>query len=204
MGTKAFTLHFVLGSQRDAGKDGRLLERIGPANFLTHCTTPIVKTSSARTRNPFQTHAQPSRATSVVPDARRAHAFELYAVDSVRKVEKTARGEQQVEYRPYYALRHGEALEATGRFWHLRRDEHVAELSPGFEYEMSGRASISTSIRVRKRPRLFQSSWTCTNRDLPSQLPFGMTGGDLFMEGGSLARSIALLRKPTATVSHRP
>ncbi|MEC5386379.1 type VI secretion system baseplate subunit TssF [Uliginosibacterium sp. H3] len=194
-GTRSLTLHFVLSSQRDAGRDGRLLERIGPANFLTHCT-PIV--------NLFRQSAEPIRLTHtkssypVVPDARRAHAFELYAVESVRKVEKTTRGEQQVEYRPYYALRHGEALEATGRFWHLRRDEHVAELSPGFEYEMSV-VDLDFDPRAEKTETL-SIELTCTNRDLPSQLPFGMSGGDLFMEGGSLARSITLMRKPTTTV----
>jgi type VI secretion system protein ImpG len=40
-----------------------------------------------------------------------------------------------------------------------------------------------------------------TNRDLPHLLAPGTVGGDLFMEGGGPARSIALLRKPTR--SHR-
>jgi type VI secretion system protein ImpG len=37
----------------------------------------------------------------------------------------------------------------------------------------------------------------CTNRDLPSQLPFGLPDGDLFIEGGSVAKTIRMLRKPT-------
>jgi type VI secretion system protein ImpG len=37
----------------------------------------------------------------------------------------------------------------------------------------------------------------CTNRDLPSQLPFGLADGDLFVEGGSIAKNIRFLRKPT-------
>ena len=42
---------------------------------------------------------------------------------------------------------------------------------------------------------------TCTNRDLPSQLAMGQPGGDLVLEGGSVARAIHLLRRPTN--SHR-
>ncbi|MEG1054308.1 MAG: type VI secretion system baseplate subunit TssF, partial [Janthinobacterium sp.] len=38
---------------------------------------------------------------------------------------------------------------------------------------------------------------SCTNRDLPAQLTYGLRGGDLFLEGGSSVRSISFLRKPT-------
>jgi type VI secretion system protein ImpG len=191
-GCNTFTLHFILGSQRDEDRDVRLLERIGPNNFLTHCT-PVV--------NLFNQNAEPIRLTHtkssypVLPDSRRAHAFELYSVKSVRKIEKTSRGEQQLEYRPYFALRHGESLGEAGRFFHLRRDEQVAELSPGFEYEMSV-VDLDFDPRQEKSETL-SIELTCTNRDLPSQIPVGVAGGDLFLEGGSIARSITLLRKPS-------
>lgn len=194
-GTRRCTLHFILGSEQDDSRDARLLERMSVANLLTHCT-PVV--------NLFAQHADPIRVTHkkssypVIPDPRRAHAFELYSVESVTKIEKTSRGEALLAYRPYYALRHGEKLDENGRFWHLRRDDQVAELSPGFEYEMSI-IDLDFDAQAEKTETL-SIELTCTNRDLPSQLPFGMTGGDLFMEGGSLARNIALLRKPTPTV----
>ncbi|GAA5172752.1 type VI secretion system baseplate subunit TssF [Viridibacterium curvum] len=193
-GCKAITLHFILGSQRDDDRDVRLLERIGAGNFLTHCT-PVV--------NLFRQNAEPVRLSHtrssypIVPDSRRAHAFELYSVDAVTKVEKSVRGERLLEYRPYYALRHGETLGEAGRFYHLRRDEQVAELSPGFEYEMSV-VDLDFDPRAEKTETL-SIELTCTNRDLPSQIPVGVAGGDLFLEGGSVARSINLLRKPTAT-----
>ena len=41
---------------------------------------------------------------------------------------------------------------------------------------------------------------TATNRDLPGLLPVGVPGGDLFVEGGGVAREILLLRKPTAVM----
>ena len=39
-----------------------------------------------------------------------------------------------------------------------------------------------------------------TNRDLPTMLPIGATGGDLFMPGGGVAREIRGLRRPSAPV----
>ncbi|MEN3109837.1 type VI secretion system baseplate subunit TssF [Uliginosibacterium paludis] len=194
-GTQRCTLHFVLGSEQDDSRDARLLERMSAANLLTHCT-PVV--------NLFNQNADPIRVTHrksaypVVPDSRRAHAFELYSINSVSKIEKSARGEVLLDYRPYYALRHGENLDENGRFYHLRRDEQVAELSPGFEYEISI-IDLDFDTRSEKTETL-SIELTCTNRDLPAQLPFGMAGGDLFMEGGGLARSIMLLRKPTQTM----
>ncbi|AMM25714.1 hypothetical protein AX767_16125 [Variovorax sp. PAMC 28711] len=41
---------------------------------------------------------------------------------------------------------------------------------------------------------------TCTNRDLPNALAIGLPGGDLFLEGNSVARGIRLLRRPTNTL----
>jgi type VI secretion system protein ImpG len=41
---------------------------------------------------------------------------------------------------------------------------------------------------------------TCTNRDLPSRLPFGNDGGDFELEGGAAIKKIIALKKPTSTV----
>jgi type VI secretion system protein ImpG len=38
---------------------------------------------------------------------------------------------------------------------------------------------------------------TCTNRDLPSRLPFGNAAGDFELEGGAPVQAIIALRKPT-------
>ena len=41
---------------------------------------------------------------------------------------------------------------------------------------------------------------TCSNRDLPSRLPFGNEAGDFEIEGVSVVKRIVALRKPTATL----
>ncbi|WP_341675240.1 type VI secretion system baseplate subunit TssF [Niveibacterium sp. SC-1] len=192
-GARKLRLHFVLGSAQGA-RDPRLMERLSASNLRTHCT-PVV--------NLFRQRAEPIRLTHtrssypVVPDARRPQAFEVYSVDRVTKVERAADGESICEYRPHYSLRHGATLEDGGRFWHLRRDEEVAELSPGFEYELS---VVDVDFAPeRGRTETLSVELTCTNRDLPSQLPFGLATGDLFLEGGGIAHRINLLRKPTPT-----
>jgi type VI secretion system protein ImpG len=41
---------------------------------------------------------------------------------------------------------------------------------------------------------------TCTNRDLPTRLPFGNDSGDFELEGGAAIKRIVALRKPTNAV----
>jgi type VI secretion system protein ImpG len=135
----------------------------------------------------------------VLADARRAFAFEVQAIDSVRLVRQTPQGESIVEFRPFYSLRHGQMPDKSGHYWIMRRDPLLAERSPGYETQISlvdidfDPADVETDT--------LSIELTCTNRDLPAQLAYGVRGGDLFLEGGSTVQSISFLRKPTP--SHR-
>lgn len=191
-GTQRCTLQFVLGAQSDSSRDGRLLERVSLSNVLTHCT-PVVNLFGQKAEPIRLTHTQSSY--PVVADARRAYAYELYSIKSVYKVEKTAMGEEVHELHPCFALSHGESLDQNSRFWKLARNDQVAELSPGFEYELS-------VVDANFNPNSAQIDTlsvdlVCTNRDTPSQLSIGSPDGDLTIEGGSLAENITMLRKPT-------
>lgn len=187
-------IKFLLSASKNRDQDAHLLERVGPHNFSLGCT-PVV--------NLFDRHADPIRITHtkaqypLVVDSRRAHAYELYSIRSVNKVEKTSTGEQVIEYRPFYALRHAETVEHKGRFWHLQRDDRVAESSPGYEWEI---AVVDHEFDPEQdKTETLSIEVSATNRDLPSQLPYGLAEGDLTIEGGSLARTIRFLRKPTTT-----
>ncbi|HET7797430.1 MAG TPA: type VI secretion system baseplate subunit TssF [Nevskia sp.] len=193
-GCRRFELKLLLRAATRGNDESRLLERVSASNFVLGCT-PVV--------NLFRQPAEPIRMTrtktrySVVPDARRAHAYEVYRINSVRKVEKSTHGESVIEYRPFYSLNHAEAFAEHGRFWHLKRNDEVAALSPGYEYELS---IVDFDFRpLDDKTETLSIELTCTNRDLPSQLPYGLAGGDLFVDGGSPAREIKLLRRPTAT-----
>ena len=189
---RSFKLHFLLQSPLEAGLDERLLEQISTQHFKLQCT-PVV--------NLFKQHADPIRLTHehveypVVADHRRAYAYEVYSLDSVYKVVQTAQGESILEYRPFYSLKHGDKA-GERRYWHLSRDEVVAEISPGFEYQIALVDSDFDPAAVQTET--LSMELTCTNRDVPAQMPYGRSEGDLFLEGGA-ARTIKLLRKPTQT-----
>jgi type VI secretion system protein ImpG len=188
------TLHIVLKEMRSDSHVARLMESLTATHFRLFCT-PVV--------NLFKQHGEPIRVSHqsisypVIAEARRAFAYEVYSIDSVQLVKQTAREETVIEFRPFYSLHHGEPQRA-GHYWFARRDEWVAQKSPGYETEIS-------IVDIDFEPAAPQTDTlsldlTCTNRDLPAALAVGLEGGDLFLEGGSLTGSISMLRRPTPSV----
>jgi type VI secretion system protein ImpG len=188
------TLHVVLKDVRSDSHVARLLESLSAQHFRLFCT-PVV--------NLFRQHGEPIRLTHkavsypVIAEARRAFAYEVYSIDSVKLVRQVAHQESVIEFRPFYALHHGERQRA-GHYWFARRNDSVAQKSPGYETEMS-------IVDIDFEPAAAQTDTlslelTCTNRDLPAGLAIGLEGGDLFLEGGSLSGNIAMLRRPTPSV----
>ncbi len=203
-GPRTVTLHFVLSGLRADSDQARALESLSLRNFALGCT-PVV--------NLFKQNADPIRVTHavtqypVVVDARRAFGYEVYSIDKVFRVKQTPQGDAIDEFRPFFSLHHDDLLKEgdapgegpPGRYWHAHVDEAVAAVSPGYELELA-------IVDIDFDPATPQTDTlslhvTATNRELPSLLSFGNAGGDLFIEGGSIAREIKLLRKPTA--SHR-
>jgi type VI secretion system protein ImpG len=194
-GSRALTLHIALVGVRPDTDEGRLLETTSERNVVLGCT-PVI--------NLFAQRADPIRVTHqsssypVLPDARRAYGFEVYGIDKVWRLRKSAQGESIDEFRPFFALQHHHLVdegENAARYWSAHRDDDLAERSPGYETELSivdidfdpaepGTDTLSVQVRA-------------TNRDLPTHLSTGNPGGDLFLDGGSLAKEIRLLRKPT-------
>ncbi|MFL9895507.1 type VI secretion system baseplate subunit TssF [Paraburkholderia sp. RL17-381-BIF-C] len=188
------TLHVVLKEVRSDSHVARLLDSLGAHHFRLFCT-PVV--------NLFEQHGEPIRVSHqaisypVIAEARRAFAYEVYSIDSVKLVRQQAHEESVIEFRPFYSLHHGEAAHA-GHYWFARRNDWVAQKSPGYETEIS-------IVDIDFEPAAPQTDTlsldlTCTNRDLPAGLAVGLEGGDLFLEGGSLTGSISMLRRPTPSV----
>ncbi|MBK1613906.1 type VI secretion system ImpG/VasA family protein [Rubrivivax gelatinosus] len=195
---RSVTLHFPLSGVRSDSDEARLLETLTERNLVLGCT-PVV--------NLFRQRAEPIRVTHsaeaypVLPDARRAFGFEVHSVERVWRVRQSAQGEAIDEFRPFYSLQHDDLLadgEAAGRYWYVRRNEAVADVSPGFETEL---AIVDVDFDpAQPQTDTLSLEVMATNRDLPSQLSIANPGGDLFQDGGGLAREIRLLRKPTPTV----
>ena len=128
----------------------------------------------------------------IVPDARREQALDIFSVDKVTGV-MGASGEI-IEYQPFYSYRHsrGNGQEA---FYHVSRRPSAWRTDKGSDVYISfvdltgekvspGRDSVTVRL-------------TCTNRDMPSRLPFGNTDGDFQLEGGGPINRIVSLVKPT-------
>jgi type VI secretion system protein ImpG len=170
----------------------RMLATLSTNNVLLGCT-PVVNLFRQRGEPIRLTHATASY--PVLADARRAFAYEVQAIESVKLVRQTPQGESVQEFRPFYSLRHGQTPEKNGHYWVARRNEDLAEKSPGYETQISIVDIDFDPAEVETDTLSLELS--CTNRDLPSLLSYGMRGGDLFLEGGSSVRAISFLRKPT-------
>lgn len=190
-GATAVTLHLALSGIRSDSNTARMLGTLSSNNLLLGCT-PVI--------NLFRQRGEPIRLTHttasypVLADARRAFAFEVQSIDSVNLVRQTPQGETVVQFRPFYSLQHAQTAEQNGHYWAMHRDETLAERSPGFETQIA-------IVDIDFDPSAVETDTlnlelTCSNRDLPSLLPYGQAGGDLFLEGGSSVRSIRFLRKP--------
>ena len=189
-----FTLHLILRSRPGDATATRVLEGVCADNFRLGCT-PVVNLFE-QPGEPIRVHHR-STAYPVVADARRAFAYEVVSIDSVKRTRQGPEGVHVTEFRPFYALHHGESPDDTGQYWLARRDEQVARSSPGYETELS---FVDLDFNpVQPQTDVVSLRLTCSNRDLPSRLAYGVPGGDLTMEGGGPTRMISLLRKPTPT-----
>jgi type VI secretion system protein ImpG len=215
------TLHLLVQGVRADSDTSRLLESLQAENLQLGCT-PVINLYRTPADPIRVTHT--SVAYPVLVDGRRPWAHEVHSIDKVYRVRQSPEGEQVDTFEPFFSLRHPQVLQdaeevgaasgprnpggtggagrlaggqRTGKYWWVRRDDSVADTSPGHETELV----LVDSEFEPAQPQtdtLSLQVWA-THRDLPTWLTVGAQGGDLFLEGGSLAREIRLLRKPTAT-----
>ncbi|SIO61730.1 type VI secretion system protein ImpG [Singulisphaera sp. GP187] len=129
----------------------------------------------------------------VVPDVHRQMATEVYSIDRVSSVGGFL--DEPLAYEPFYSMRHARQGEAPGAYWYSTRRASQVKDDPGTEVELSfvdpgfnPKLPASETITVHV---------TCTNRDLPSRLPFGGEQGDFELEGQGPVSRVRCLRKPT-------
>ncbi len=132
----------------------------------------------------------------VIPDVRRRRAMEIFSVDEV--VSSSPRSAEVIRFEPFYSFRHGTSRDRRQTLWMTTRHtgEKIGESAPDIYLmlvDLSGRPARPEVDTLTVR-------CTCTNRDLPSRLPFGSEAGDFEMEGVSAIQKIVCLHKPTATI----
>jgi len=193
---RSLTLHVVLSDSHHGSRSVPPLESLSAAHFQLF-STPVTNLFRQRGEPIRMTHT--SVAYPVIANAGNASAYELYSIDSVCMLRQAAEHDEQIELRPFFALRHGDDGR-SGHYWFARRDEAVARKSPGYETEI---AVIDAGFDASAcRTDTLSLDLTCTNRDWPSRLAVGLAGGDLFVRDSrddGPAVEIAMLRRPTSS-----
>jgi type VI secretion system protein ImpG len=135
---------------------------------------------------------------TVVPDARRPNAVEIYSIDDVVRTQPQSR--EIVHCQPFYSSRPQAETShlSSGHFWMAYRRPSTRPQDAGTDIALSlvdssGQAPGPSGDTLTVRT-------ICTNRDLPSRLPFGNSQGDFELDGNVPVSRIVALRKPTNTL----
>ncbi len=178
------------------------LNRTAKSNVVINKDTFCI--NSAPVVNLFKRIAEPMRVDHrlaryhVIPDLRRRLATEIYSIDRVA-ASSASNPEDTVEYKPLYSLRHhadDDHSRGRGAYWLMHRVPSGRKGDEGTEIYLSF-ADLNFKA-VDPEAEILTIHTTCTNRDIPSRLPFGDQAGDFEMETAAPVSWIKCLIKPTA------
>ncbi len=129
----------------------------------------------------------------VVPDVTRRRATEVFEVTEVKSANPQTGDVTRFE--PFYSYRHGVSRNKVHTFWRSTRRASGYRDDEGTDVFLS---LVDLSNRpVRPNAEALTVRTVCTNRDLPSRLPFGNESGDFELEGALPVKRIVALIKPT-------
>lgn len=184
---------FLLSEIEGTGRVQRLELELAKKTFRLGCT-PVANLFS-QVAEPIQLN-QRRVEYPIVPDVRRPYAVEVFSVDEVSGIDPS--NQKITRYEPFYSLRHFARSEDRSCFWLARRRPSARPNDDGTDIYLS---LIDLTLRTADPEATTLSvRTTCTNRDLPSRLPFGNQDSDFEMEGAAPMKRIVALRKPTAPV----
>ncbi len=189
--TKAEIVFLIAPFER-ADRQQSLEISVSERNFKLACS-PVI--------NLFEQSAEPILLEQtrfeypVIPDARRRNSLEVFSIDDVMTASPDRR--EVTHYEPFYGSHHGRKAKVQ-TFWHASRRQSTRANDEGTEMSIS--LVDSTGRSARDGSDTLTVRCTCTNRDLPSRLPFGNENGDFDLESGSAVKRIVALRKPTSSL----
>jgi type VI secretion system protein ImpG len=189
----AFEIVFLISDVEGEDRRQRLELEVSKKTFRLGCT-PVVNLFT-QTAEPIQLN-QRRYEYPIVPDVRRPYSTEVFSVDEVGCINTAT--QQTATFEPFYSLRHSTRSRKQAAFWLARR-------RPSERPNDDGTDMFLTLMDLSMQPMnpdasILSVKTTCTNRDLPSRLPFGSEEGDFELEGSSAFKKIVALRKPTPTV----
>ena len=132
----------------------------------------------------------------VTPDSTRRAALEVFEVTEV--VSASTQSQEVTKYEPFYSFRHGQSRTEVKAFWRASR-------RPSGMRDDSGTSVFLSLVDLSGKPveanvDALTVRTICSNRDLPSRLPFGNEAGDFELEGPAPVKRITALLKPTDTL----
>lgn len=191
------------GTRRCEGETLELyvLQKQSPAQLELRVERDHLKLGCTPAVNLFPQQADPIRLTHtaveypIQPDARAPDAYEVHTVRSVTASTPSAGIAESRTYAPFYGLRHGSANAESGAYWHAVRRQTQRKGDSGTDVFLS---LVDSKFDMLAPPTdVLHIDLLCTNRSLPTLVPFGDPRGDFQLEGRPGIVSITALRKPT-------
>ena len=189
----AIEIIFLISEVEGDGRVQRLELELSKKTFRLGCT-PVVNLFT-QVAEPIQLN-QRKYEYPVIPDVRRPYSMEIFSVDEVNAINSS--NQKITAFEPFYSLRHSARKEDRACYWLARRRTSTRPNDDGMDLGLS-LVDLSTEI-IHPDASVLSVRTTCTNRDLPSRLPFGNQDSDFEMEGAASMRRIVALRKPTTPV----
>jgi type VI secretion system protein ImpG len=189
----AVELIFLISDLENDERIQRLELEISQKTFRLGCT-PIV--------NLFTQIAEPVQVNQrkyeypVTPDIRRPQSMEVFSIDEVAGMDTS--NQQITTFQPFYSLRHSASKKDQSCYWLAKRRPSTRPNDTGTDVFVSI-VDLATRL-IDPGASVLSIRTTCTNRDLPSRLPFGNQERDFELESPSGVGRIVALRKPTSTV----
>ncbi len=136
----------------------------------------------------------------ILPDVRRMNALEIYSIEEVLSIDVDQ--QRTLVYEPFYSIRHAQSAAQNKT---IDKTFYVASRRPSIRANDDGTdmglSLVDLSFRpVHPKMHAITVKTLCTNRDLPSRLPFGNDMGDFELELSAPLKRITALRKPTSTL----
>jgi type VI secretion system protein ImpG len=131
----------------------------------------------------------------VIPDVRRQAYLETFSIEGV--VGTSSKSHDAVPFEPLFSYHHTNTRQKGRAFWYASRRASNKADDQGTEVDL-------TLVDLAGNPAYpdvdtLTARLICTNRDLPSRVPFGSEDGDFELEGSTAISRIVALRKPTPT-----
>ncbi len=171
----------------------RLETGITAQSFRTN-TTPIINLFP-QTCEPISLDQKRSE-YPIYPDIRRLNALEIHSIEEVLSIDVDQ--QTMIKYEPFYSIRHGQVTGKDQTYFIANRRPSMRANDEGTDMGLS---LVDLSFRpVHPKMDAVTVKTLCTNRDLPSRLPFGNDMGDFELELSAPLKRIVALRKPTPTL----